>query len=286
MSDDQGSVDAGNPEAAVVAPVVAPVASEAPANWVSGFEDRDLASYAETKGFQNTQPENVVNSYRNLEKLMGADKAGRTITLLGDDATPEQRGEFYGKLGRPDAADGYTFKLDDGADTTRLDAMRARAHDLGITDAQFSGIAQADLEYLGTVVQNKTDADAMSAVDAAAALKKEWGAAYESKVTGVDLAAEKLGFTTEHLEGLRASMGPVEAMKFVDKLNSQMGDHDFDGGEAVMPNHKTPEQARQEMGELTMQKEFMDAWLDKGHPGHSAAVEKKAQLSRLITGVA
>ena len=64
-----------------------------------------------------------------------------------------------------------------------------------------------------------------------------------------------------------------------------MGDDTFDIGKPVMPNHKTPEQAKQEMSELSMNKEFMDAWLDRTHPGHKAAVEKKAALARLGAGV-
>jgi len=71
----------------------------------------------------------------------------------------------------------------------------------------------------------------------------------------------------------------------VDSLNTSMGDHSFEEGNSVQPNHRTPSQAKQELGELTMNKEFMDAWLNKQHPGHDAAMEKKAALSRLVSGI-
>ena len=48
---------------------------------------------------------------------------------------------------------------------------------------------------------------------------------------------------------------------------------------------ETPEQAKEELDQLTMNKEFMDAWMDNLHPGHKAAVEKKAALARLVSGV-
>ena len=65
-----------------------------------------------------------------------------------------------------------------------------------------------------------------------------------------------------------------------------MGDHDFDNGEVMQPGHLTPDQAETELSELSMNKEFMDAWLDRQHPGHKAAVEKKSRLARLSSGVA
>ncbi len=282
MAEETGSEATGNP-AEASAPAEATSATSTP--WIDGVTNPDTKAWAEAKGLQNGSIDNVLGSYHNLEKLMGADKAGRTVTLLGDDATPEARNEFYTKLGRPETGDGYTFKLDDGADTARLDAMRGKAHELGITDAQFSGLASADLEYLAGAQQASADEAVISKADAELQLKKEWGAAYDVKVAGIDVAAAKLGFSDDQLLGLHKAMGPVEAMKFVDGLNSKMGDHDFESGEGVMPNHKTPQQAKTEMNELSMNKEFMDAWLDRAHPGHKAAVEKKSALARLASGI-
>tara|TARA_R110000751_G_C13690319_1_gene472252 strand:+ start:90 stop:941 length:852 start_codon:yes stop_codon:yes gene_type:complete len=282
MAEETGSVETGNPVEAD-APAEATSATSTP--WIDGVTSPDTRSWAESKGLQNGTIDNVLGSYHNLEKLMGADKAGRTVTLLGDDASPEQRNEFYGKLGRPEAAEGYTFKLDEGIDPTRLDAMRGKAHDLGITDAQFSGLANADMEYLSTLTEETANAAVVSRAEAEFQLKKEWGAAYEVKVAGIDVAAAKLGFSEDHLVALHKAMGPVDAMKFVDSLNSKLGEHDFESGEGVIPNHKTPEQAQTDMSELSMNKEFMDAWMDKAHPGHKAAVEKKSSLARLASGI-
>jgi|TARA_R110000803_G_scaffold49990_5_gene103900 hypothetical protein len=282
MAEETGSVETGNPVEAD-APAEATSATSTP--WIDGVTSPDTRSWAESKGLQNGTIDNVLGSYHNLEKLMGADKAGRTVTMLGDDATPEQRNEFYGKLGRPDNVDGYTFKLAEGADTARLDAMRNKAHDLGITDSQFSGLAEADIDYLSTINQTNIDEAAISKAEAELQLKKEWGAAYELKVAGIEVAAQKLGFNDDQLSGLHKAMGPVEAMKFVDSLNTKMGDHKFESGDLVNSNHKTPAQAETEMQELSMNREFMDAWLDRGHPGHKAAVEKKSTLARLASGV-
>ena len=298
MAEEAGSAGAGNPgEAAAAAPSGetsaevqsvpgSPLSTETSTGWIEGVQDPSTKAWAEAKGLHNGSFENVVNSYHNLEKMVGADKAGRTVTMLGDDATQEQRDIFFNKLGRPEAAENYTVALPEGqTDDTRLVMMRNKAHELGISDKQFAGLAEADAAYIAAVGQGAVDEGAISAAAAEAQLRTEWGAAYDLKVAGIDVAAHKLGMTDEHLTGLRNAMGPVDAMKFVDGLNSKIGDHNFDMGEAVIPGHKTPEQAKQELGDLTMNKEFMDAWLDKGHPGHAAAVEKKAGLARLMTGI-
>lgn len=288
MTEEAGSVEAGNPvESPSVSAVPGTVSQqETQSSWIEGVQDPSIRSWAETKGLQNGSFENVLGSYHNLEKMVGAEKAGRTITLLGDDAPPEAVNEFYTKLGRPETPDKYSVQAPDGADNTRLDMMRNMAHELGLSDKQFAGLAEADAQYIDTVTQEVSSKNEMSAVEAEAQLRKDWGAAYDLKAAQIDIAASKLGFTDEHLSGLRSAMGPVEALKFVDGLNSKMGDHDFDNGEVMQPGHLTPDQAGTELSELSMNKEFMDAWLDRQHPGHKAAVEKKSRLARLSSGVA
>ena len=278
MTEEIGSVDAGNPGSEVTDAVVT-------SSPLDSFEDTDLRDYAQGKGFDKAGFEGVVKSYNYLEKMMSADKAGRTITLLGDDSTPEQKAEFFGKLGRPDAADGYTFALPEGADTSRLDALRTTAHDLGLSDAQFNGLATADAAFMENMsAENETNIG-IASQEAEATLKKEWGAAYESKVKGIDAAASSLNIGEDQLDGLHKAMGPVGAMKFVDSLASQLRDDSVDLGTSQLSGLKTPDMAKQELGELQMNKEFMDAWLDRQHPGHGAAVAKKANLAKMMVGM-
>ncbi|MDB4261317.1 hypothetical protein N9878_00480 [bacterium] len=254
--------------------------------WISSVQDADTKAWAESKGLHNGSFENVLGSYRNLEQMMGADKAGRTVTLLGDDATPEQRSEFYTKLGRPEDASGYGIAAPEGGDNAFADAMTGAFHEAGLSKAQADIINGKWEEFSGGMTQAAADAEHMSAVDAEADLRKDWGAAYEKNVGTVNAAAEQLGFTEAQLEGLRQSMGPVEAMKFVHNLGAQIGDDVVISGEAKGSNERTPEQAKQELGELQMNKEFMDAWLNKQHPGHEAAVAKKSALARMVMGEA
>jgi len=296
MTDVSGSADAGNPgeatapsgetSATVTAVPGSPLATDENASWIDGVQDPATKAWAEAKGLQNGNFENVLGSYHNLEKLVGADRAGRTITVLGDDPTPEEKNAYFTKLGRPETAADYSLRLPEGVtDDTRLTMMRNKAHELGLSDAQLVGLAEADAAYVEAATQGVIDTNAVSAADAEAQLRTDWGAAYDLKVAGIDVAAHKLGITEDQLVSLRETMGPVAAMKFVDGLNTKMGDHDFEEDGAMIAGHKTPEQARTEMSELSMNKEFMDAWMDRQHPGHKLAVEKKSALARLASGV-
>lgn len=287
MSEDTGSVDTGNPPAegggdASTTPVATP--TETP--WIDSIENTDTRAWAENKGLHKGDFENVVNSYHNLEKLFGADKAGRTVTLLGDDASPEDVNAFYTKLGRPKEAKEYGLTPPEGGDGAFAEWASNTFFEAGLTAKQAETLATKWEAFRSEVMGQQSEAETVSAQEAEAALRKEWGAAYDTKVAGIDAAAEKLGMSTEQLEGLRASMGPVEAMRFVDSLNSKMGDHQFDEGGEPVTGVMTPQQAAQALGELQINREFMDAWLDKAHPGHKAAVEKKTRLAKLAAGIA
>ena len=286
MAEEAGSVEAGNPaEANAPSGDTSVTSTPQTTPWIDNVQNPEVRTWAESKGLHNGTFENVLGSYHNLEKLMGADKAGRTITLLGDDATPEQQNDFYTKLGRPSDAKEYGLVPAEGHDSSFADWAGGVFHEAGLTTKQSQLLAEKWGAYTTQITQDSVDTETLSRDEAVTSLKKEWGAAYDMKVAGIDVAASKLGLTGEHLTALHSAMGPVEAMKFVDSLNTKIGDHEWDGGESISPNHKTPEQARVELSELSMNKEFMDAWLEKTHPGHNAAVEKKAGLSRMASGI-
>tara|TARA_R110000751_G_scaffold2075_7_gene11219 strand:+ start:5120 stop:5989 length:870 start_codon:yes stop_codon:yes gene_type:complete len=288
MTEDTGSVDAGNPaEAPAEAPVAAPVAApQAPAPWIDSVADADTRTWAESKGLQNGSFENVLGSYRNLEKMMGAEKAGNTVTLLGDDATPEQMGEYYSKLGRPDDASGYNFTPPEGESADFSNWASGVFHKAGLSAAQASMIQGEWDSYVGASKQGEADATHAQNVDASAQLKKDWGAAYDQNMMQLDNFATQLGMSDNHLVSLRDAMGGAGAAQFIHSLGQRMGEDTVDTGEALVGGALTPDQARVALQDLNMNDEFMTAWLNKNHPGHNAAVEKKASLARQMSGAA
>ena len=282
MSEENGSVEAGNPEGAPAPEGQAPAPTD---GFLSTIENTELKGWAENKGFPGI--EEALNSYHNLEKTFGADKAGRTVTLLGDDPAPEAFSEFYNKLGRPEKAEGYSFAAPEGADDTFANAAKEMFHGAGVTEAQASKIVDWYEGQAGSTIEQSEEAQAEAVASAEAGLKKEWGAAYEQNMAATDAVAAKLGIPDDVLVGLNKAMGGLEATKWVHALNAKIGEDTVDGGEGnVGDGLMTPQTAQTKLNELYGNKEFMDAWLDKQHPGHVDAVSKKERFSKMVTGTA
>jgi hypothetical protein len=118
-----------------------------------------------------------------------------------------------------------------------------------------------------------------SAADAEAELKRDWGAAYDQKVAGIETTAVALGIQHEQLLGLRDSMGPAAAMKFVDQLASKLGEDTMVNGESAEAAH-TPAAAIEAMNAMWGDPETSKALMDRGHPQHKAMVAKKSALAQ------
>lgn len=98
------------------------------------------------------------------------------------DATPEQWAEFYGKLGRPESADGYELPLPDGNDGAFAKRVAPMLHKANLTTEQAKILAtewnamnaEEEAAYVAaenariTALNNKNQAEAES-------LKTEWG---------------------------------------------------------------------------------------------------------------
>ena len=117
----------------------------------AGWDADDLA-FVRNKGWAGDDGLNsseLLKSYRNLESLRGVpdDK----LLRLPDD--PANMGEVYDKLGRPEAADKYTVKVEGTLKDAVFDRMANRAHEAGLSDAQFSAL-QEEFATASTELQN------------------------------------------------------------------------------------------------------------------------------------
>ncbi len=104
----------------------------------------------------------LAKSFVNAQRMVGADK----IAIPGKYATDEDWNGIYGKLGRPEKADGYTFKKPDSypADVDYSDVLEKGykdiAHKIGLSDKQAANLYNWYLEtqlkdYQGVVNAQK-----------------------------------------------------------------------------------------------------------------------------------
>jgi hypothetical protein len=100
-------------------PAGQPPASEPPAQSASNdawyatlVQNDDIKNWAANKNFKDAGA--ALESSYNLEKLIGFEKAGRTLVLPKDDAPVEEQRAFWQKLGAPEKAEDYKLPIPEG----------------------------------------------------------------------------------------------------------------------------------------------------------------------------
>ncbi len=99
----------------------------------------------------------VVKSYFDLESSMGS-----SVNIPGEDATPEQKSAFYGKVGRPEDSKGYELpKLEEGETYNEelVGSLTQAAFDVGVSKQQFSALAEKYIEMQTAETVAKQEAD-------------------------------------------------------------------------------------------------------------------------------
>ena len=130
---------------------------------------------------------NLARSYVNQSKLLGADKLP-----LPANPTDEDLDRIADRLGRPEAATGYEIPVDGQIVTEDVAKEFSEiAHKNRLTPSAASAI----LEYYKGAVEKSVQADAdakhQAQVDSVAALKAEWGSAYEQNVERAKAVAKE-----------------------------------------------------------------------------------------------
>ena len=130
---------------------------------------------------------NLARSYVNQSKLLGADKLP-----LPANPTDEDLDRIADRLGRPEAATGYEIPVDGQIVTEDVEKEFSEiAHKNRLTPSAASAI----LEYYKGAVEKSVQADAdakhQAQVDSVAALKAEWGSAYDQNVERAKAVAKE-----------------------------------------------------------------------------------------------
>lgn len=253
---------------------VSPAPTEVPAapsiNWLDGADETTIG-YVQNKGW--TDPKQVLDGYRNLEKLLGADKAGNALVLPRGDAKPEEWGAIWDRLGRPPAADGYA-RLEGDADMQN--AMFGKFHELGLTKTQGDTIAQWLAEQ-GTKTAEQMQAQAQQRFQQEdMEVKQEWGAAYNQNLAQAQQAARGLGLDTGTIDKLAEALGHRATMNLLQKIGSRMGEDSFVSGDRTeaFNNALTPGQAKAQISSLMQDRSFTQKYL-------AGDAEAKAKMEAL-----
>lgn len=255
-----GAGNAGAPPPAAAA-VPSPSSSlTTPGDWTAGFSD-DQKAFIANKHFTKTQ--DLLDSYVALEKFRGIPQE-RILALPegGNFDSPEGRA-LLEKLGMPKDAKGYALEVPKETGDPKFSEWAQEAfHKRGLTKAQAEGI-NADWNAMRAeqvkAYQENLEA---SAKNADAALRKEWGMAYEQNRVVADAGAKNAGITAEEYRSLGMALGNEKAMKLLHKIGASTGESSFISGRPAPDGTLAPNQARLKRDALLNDSKFRDRLLN------------------------
>lgn len=211
-------------------------------------------------------PVELAKSYIEAQGLLGS-----SVRAPGPEATPEARAEFrkkmqekvpeliyapegdeateaafWKRLGKPEKLEEYEVPPDAAELGLNADELRAAAAEIGLTKAQFKKMVKGMVE--------PTVAKQNAIKEATAALKAEWGAAFEEKVTDAKAAALKMGVPEADL----GKLSPAQLKVFANVAKAVGGGAPFAGqkGEMVQPGIPTPTEAAAQIAEIQQREEY------------------------------
>lgn len=251
-----------------------PAAAPAPApSWLDGA-DETTVGYVQNKGWSD--PKQVLDGYRNLEKLLGADKAGNAVVIPKEGADPKEWDAVYTRLGRPTGPDGYQVQFPEGGDKAAQDAMLAKAHELGLTKAQAEGLFGEMTAKANATMQAAAAQRAQQFQLEDAAIKQEWGAAYTKNLAQAQAGARSLGLDAQTIDKLSGSLGHKATLSLLQKVGSAMNEDGFvaPGSPQGFGNALTPGQAKAQIQALMQDRDFVSKYTQ----GNAEARAKMTQL--------
>jgi hypothetical protein len=242
-----------------------------------------LGELVKAKGWKG--PADALLSYQNLEKVFGADKAGRTILAPKSDDDADGWSAVYNRLGRPESADKYELPVPDGDDGSFAQAAAPVLHELGLTTKQAKGLAEWWNQASSSRIEAADEAFSKQSEAEYSALKGEWGAAAaqneELAKRAVLKFGKEAGIDEATFDSLERAIGTAKVMKLFHAIGAKFGEADFVGSDTPSSGALTPAQAKNKVASLFADQEFMGRYLHQDQRVRQSAIEEMMALNRM-----
>jgi hypothetical protein len=274
---DEGSASAGNPTAPAAAPA-----------WYApeGLDPNtagQLGELVKAKGWKG--PADALLSYQNLEKVFGADKAGRTILAPKGDDDADGWSAVYNRLGRPESPDKYELPVPEGDDGSFAQAAAPVLHELGLTTKQAQGLAEWWNKASASRIEAADEAFSVQSEAEYKQLQREWGAAAaqneELAKRAVLKFGKEAGLDEATFDSLERAIGTAKVMKLFHAIGAQFSEAAFVASDTPTGGAMTPAQARNKQAAMFTDKEFMSRYLNADERIRQGAIEEMMLLTRM-----
>lgn len=270
------------------APAAAPAAapSAAPAQWYDGIQNPELKNWVQAKGFKD--PAAVAESTYNLEKLVGFEKAGRTLVLPKDDATPEEIRAFHAKLGVPDKPDGYMslFKTPEAQNDPFNKEAAKWFHEIGIPPKQAEQLLGKWQSHAKATIDDQLAAFAQQSEADFGKVTAAWGKDADANIElGKRAAAQFIPAKTAEerqalLQKIERAIGTEMMLNMFAQVGKGLGEHQMVNGQSNGFG-TSPAQAQAKITALKSDPGWTKAYL-AGDKGKIAEMENLVKIAHPV----
>ncbi len=239
--------------------------TEQATDWRADLPD-ELRSHPTIQKF--TTKEGIAKSYVNLESMLGADKVPIPKGDEGWDA-------FYKAGGRPDEPTGYELAPPDGLpegfyNPDSAEWFRGVAHEAGLNKTQAQKLHNEFVAAMAAGVEESASETDKARTEAEAALRKEWGSAFEARLQAAQDIVTELGGEdfAARLEATGLGNDPAMVKVFAQVAEALKGDGALVGTGGGMESTATIDA---QISEYRVSNK--EALFEKLHPDHMRAVD-------------
>lgn len=257
----------------------APVQNAAPVNdWTTSIADQSTRDWVQAKGWKD--PGALATSAYNLEKLIGHDRAGRTVVRPGENATPEEIASFRVSLGAMKTPEEYIphLSIPEGHPDGFAKTAAGWFHKHGIPADAAKGITEDWNAFQAGLAEQQQQEFLKQSDKEYQDLLGEWGKDADRKAEMAKRFARGFFDPSDRdvmVEKLERALGTGAMLKLFAEAGERLGEGRFINGGASGSFGMSPSEARAKMTSLQNDKTWMQAYLggDKN---------KIAEMSRLI----
>lgn len=217
----------------------------------------------------------LAQSYVHAQKAMGS----KRLSMPTETSTPEEWGEFYKALGRPDAEADYkhdNVELPEGItlDDEQVASFRKFAFEHGMSQKTFEAALAFDVQRTQAAYQAEVDAHKAEYDETLVKLKQEYGSGFENVVAQCNKAMETFGLTDVMRE--KELLNNYTLIKALAQIGDKITESKLKG-EGALPNVNDPAVRLAEI-----RNNYDDPYYKKEHPAHKARVAEVNSLLALI----
>jgi len=207
--------------------------------------------YVANKGFKSG--DDALVSLQNAEKLIGAEKAGRTLIRPKDDKDVDGIKAWRTGIGVPEKPDDYALPVPDGEEPGFAKVVSGWFHEIGIPKGDAIKLTEKWNEYLKEVIAKSEQALKDNSDKQLGDLKTAWGGEFDKNSEHARRFLREAGLDDQAVNRIEVALGTAQMLKLFHGLGVKMGEHGFmkgDGGGGKV----TQAQAREKLDAARQQR--------------------------------